>query len=93
MKSHEVFQQLFKKHGVKGLAAALGLAASFLYKWSHSDGGKQAGGTNPLERLLAVIPRVGRFAAAAVVVPAMRGRVCEESCAAVALRRGVAGGE
>jgi len=62
MKSHELFQQFFKKHGIKQIAAALALATSYLYKWTHPDGGKAAGGLNPLERVLALIRCTGDLA-------------------------------
>ncbi len=59
MKSNELFQEFFKRHGVKRIAARLGRAGSSLYKWTHQDGGQASGGLNPLERLLALIHCTG----------------------------------
>jgi len=59
MKSNEVLQRFFKKHGTKQLAATLGLSEPFLYKWCQPDGGKATGGWNPIERILVVTLATG----------------------------------
>jgi hypothetical protein len=58
-KSHQVFQQQFKRHGIKQIAGKMKYSTAFLYKWTHLDGGKAAGGWNPLERLVAFMLATG----------------------------------
>ena len=59
MKSFELLRDIFKKHGVKKIAPAMGTAVSSLYKWCQPDGGKSAGGWNPLERVASLMRVTG----------------------------------
>jgi len=62
VKTGELFRQQFKRHSIKGIADRMVYSAAFLYKWSHPDGGKAAGGLNPLERLVAFMVATGELA-------------------------------
>ncbi len=47
--SHELLREVFRDHGPKEIAAALGLSLSLVYKWAEDPEG--SGSASPLERV------------------------------------------
>ena len=55
MNAPQFWQKYFMKNHVPFIASLLGRGESSIYKWDHADGGKAAGGWNPLDILLVIM--------------------------------------
>jgi hypothetical protein len=51
MESYELLRDIFEKHNVKEIAAALNLSLSLVYKWAEPSEDNGSGAVNPLDRI------------------------------------------
>lgn len=59
MESYEVLKKALRKTTPKAVAAELGVSLSLVYKWAEKPADQEAGGKNPLDRLLQIIELSG----------------------------------